>query len=80
MAQINEAESIQREIENHCHFNKCLDYNTKTDFYNKKNSLTNALNNYNNLRNTEIDIINATHNKTSAEKELNILKSISEKD
>lgn len=36
MAQINEVESLQKEIENHYHFNKCLDYNTKNDFYNKK--------------------------------------------
>ena len=36
MAQINEAESLQREIEYHTHFNKCLDYNTRNDFYNKK--------------------------------------------
>jgi hypothetical protein len=76
MAQINEAESLQREIEHHNHFNKCLDYSTKNDFYNKKNNLTNARNNYNNLGNVEIDIINAIHNKTNDEQELTNLKSI----
>jgi hypothetical protein len=53
MAQINEAESLQREIENHSHFSNCLDYSTKNDFNNKKNNLTNARNNYNNLGNVE---------------------------
>lgn len=80
MAQINEAESLKVKIERHQHFDKCLEYNAKNEFYKKKNELNNIRNNFNDLKSIEIDIINAIHNKTNSEKELNNLKAISEKD
>ena len=80
MAQINEAESLKVKIERHQHFDKCLEYNAKNEFYKKRNELNNIRNNFNDLKSIEIDIINAIHNKTNSEKELNNLKAISEKD
>ena len=39
MAQINEAESLKVKIERHQHFDKCLEYNAKNEFYKKRNEL-----------------------------------------
>ena len=80
MAEINEAELLQREIENHNHFDKCLEISSKNEFYSKRDELRNALNCFNELKSTEIEIINATHNKKNVEQELSNLKSISERD
>lgn len=80
MAQINEAESLQRDIENHSHFNNCFSINTKNEFYSKKNELNKIRECFNDMKNTELDIINKTLNKRNAEQELNNLTAISEKD
>lgn len=80
MAQINEAESLRREIESHSHFGNCLPANKKHEFYSKKNDLIKARDCFNDLKNIETDIINATLIKRNSEKELNNLKAISEKD
>lgn len=80
MAQINEAESLRREIENHSHFGKCLPISKKNEFYTKKSELIKVSNCFNDLKNIEVDIINATLLKRNSEQELNNLKDISEKD
>ena len=80
MAQINEAESLRREIESHTHFGKCLPIDTKNEFYSKKDQLIKVRDCFNDLKNTEIDIINATLVKKNSEQELKNLRDISEKD
>ena len=80
MAQINEAESLRREIESHSHFGNCLPICKKNEFYTKKNELIKIKDCFNDLKNTEVDIINATLIKRNSEQELNNLKAISEKE
>ena len=49
-------------------------------YYNKKNELIKIKDCFNDLKNTEVDIINATLIKRNSEQELNNLKAISEKE
>lgn len=76
MAQINEAESLQGEIENHLHFNKCFSTNAKNEFYSKRDELNKARTIFNDLKNNEIDIIKVNLDKKKSEVELNNLRNI----
>lgn len=81
MTQINEAESFQRSIESHSHFNtKCLSMYDYNEFFSKRNELNKCINCYNDLKYYEKQIINAVLDKKNKEKELNNLKAISYKD
>lgn len=76
MAQINEAETLQGEIENHLHFNKCFSTNAKNEFYSKRDELNKARTIFNDLKNNEIDIIKVNLDKKKSEVELNNLRNI----
>ena len=81
MAQIIEAESIQRKIESHSHFNyKCLSENEIHKIIETKNSLNYCKNIFNELKNNGQEIMKLTLDKKNVEKELNNLKIISKKD
>ena len=81
MAQINEAESIRNNIQYHSHFNdKCLPQYEIDKFNENKKKLDKCRNYFEDLKNTEEDIIQEDRDKKNIEKELNNLKIISEKD
>ena len=81
MAQIIEAESIQRKIESNSHFNyKCLSDYDIHKIMETKNNLGFCKNIFSDLKNNGQEIMKLSLDKKNAEKELNNLKIISKKD
>lgn len=81
MAEINEAEGIQRKIESNSHFNnKCLSEYDIHKLIENKNNLYDCKNIFYELNNNEKEIIELTLDKKNVEKELNNLKAINKKD
>ena len=80
MSLINEADLLKERIESHYHFDKCLKGSDYNEFDSKRNDLNKCKSYYNNMKSKEIAIISKYGIKKNAEKELDSLKAINEKD
>ena len=81
MAQIIEAENLKLKIQSHQHFNdQCLPEYMVTNFYESKYKLERCRFYYDDLKNTEKDIIKLELDKKNIDQELNNLKVVNDKD
>ena len=80
MSLINEAYLLQKRIENHQHYNKCLLDFEFNEFDSKRKDLNKYIECFNDIKKYEIDIIKGCCDKKNAEQELTNLKITSKKE